>query len=175
LPYNDFLKATVMLMAAEATALAAVTVAAAAARDDTATIVFAVAWWTVATLIGAWLGRRSQTTAAIGRLLAGARSSQSLPEIRPVAVMLNRLWLVGVSTVLAAGLSWLFPQVSAVVAGGAILIALAWRKQERAVTAIEERDGVRYYVEHSSPFRAIELVRTGGLRRLTSVNGAERP
>ena len=38
------------------------------------------------------------------------------------------------------------PQFSAVVAGGAILIALAWRKQERAVTAIEERDGVRFYV-----------------------------
>ena len=55
---------------------------------------------------------------------------------------------------LAAGLSWLFPQLAAVVAGGAILIALAWRKQERAVTAIEERDGVRYYVVPSSPFQA---------------------
>jgi hypothetical protein len=175
LPYTDFLKATVMLMAAEATALAAVTVAAAAAREDTATIVFAVAWWILAALIGAWLGRANQTTTAIGRLLAQARSSQTVPEIRPTAVMLNRLWLVGVSTVLAAGLSWLFPQVSAVVAGGAILIALAWRKQERAVTAIEERDGVRYYVELTSPFRAIALVRTGGLRRLTSVNGAGQP
>ena len=38
--------------------------------------------------------------------------------------MLNRLWLVALSTVVAAGLSWLFPQLSAVVAGGAILIAL---------------------------------------------------
>jgi hypothetical protein len=175
LPYTDFLKATVMLMAAEATALAAVTVAAAAARDDTTTIVFGVAWWTLAALIGAWLGRRNEATAAIGRLLAQARSIQTLPEIRPVAVMVDRLWLVGVSTVVAAGLSWLLPQVSAVVAGGAILIALAWRKQERAVTAIEERDGVRYYVVPSSPFRAIELQRTGGLRRLTSVNGAGRP
>ena len=76
--------------------------------------------------------------------------------------MLNRLWLVGLSTLLAAGLSWLFPQLSAVVAGGAILIALAWRNQERAVTAIEERDGVRFYVVPTSPFRAIELVRTTG-------------
>jgi hypothetical protein len=173
--YTDFLKSTVLLMAAEATALAAVTVAAAAGRDDTATIVFGVAWWTLAAVIGAWLGRREQTTAAIGRLLAQARSTHTLPEIRPVAVMFNRLWLVAVSTVVAAGLSWLFPQLSAVVAGGAILIALAWRKQERAVTAIEERDGVRYYVEPTSPFRAIELVRTGGLRRLRSVNGAGQP
>ena len=71
---------------------------------------------------------------------------------------------------LAAGLSWLFPQLAAVVAGGAILIALAWRKQERAVTAIEERDGVRYYVVPGSPFKAIELVRTGrACSRLRSV------
>lgn len=162
-----------MLMAAEATALAAVTVAAAA--GDPTTIIFALAWWTLAALIGLWLGRRNEATRAIGRLLAQARSTNTLPEIRPVAVMLNRLWLVALSTVVAAGLSWLFPQLSAVVAGGAILIALAWRNQERAVTAIEERDGVRYYVVPTSPFRAIELVRTGGLRRLTSVNGAGQP
>jgi hypothetical protein len=43
------------------------------------------------------------------------------------------------------------------------------------VTAIEERDGMRYYVVPSSPFRAIELVRTGGLRRLGAVNGDGRP
>ena len=162
-----------MLMAAEATALAAVTVAAAA--GDTTTIVFAVAWWTAAALVGAWLGRRNQTTAAIGRLLAEAHSTHTLPEIRPVSVMVNRLLLVILSTVVAAALSWLFPQVSAVVAGGAILVALAWRKQERAVTAIEERDGVRYYVEPTSPFSPMVLVRTGGLRRLTSVNGAGQP
>jgi hypothetical protein len=173
LPYTDFLKSTVMLMAAEATALAAVTVAAAA--GDTTTIFFALAWWTLAALIGIWLGRRQETTRAIGRLLAQARSTTTLPEVRPVAVMLNRLWLVALSTVLAAGLSWLFPQLSAVVAGGAILIALAWRNQEKAVTAIEERDGVRFYVVPSSPFRAIQLVRTTGLRRLTSVNGAGQP
>jgi hypothetical protein len=172
-PYTDFLKSTVMLMAAEATALAAVTVAAAA--GDTTTIIFALAWWTLAALIGIWLGRRQETTRAIGRLLAEASSSTTLPEVRPVGVMVNRLWLVGLSTLLAAGLSWLFPQLSAVVAGGAILIALAWRNQEKAVTAIEERDGVRFYVVPSSPFRAIELVRTTGLRRLTSVNGAGRP
>jgi hypothetical protein len=172
LPYTDFLKSTVMLMAAEATALAAVTVAAAA--GDTTTIIFALAWWTLAALIGIWLGRRNETTRAIGRLLADARSTDTLPEVRPVAVMVNRLWLVALSTVVAAGLSWLFPQLSAVVAGGAILIALAWRNQEKAVTAIEERDGARFYVVPSSPFRAIELVRTTGLRRLTSVNGAGR-
>ena len=68
-----------MLMAAEAAALAAVTVAAAA--GDTTTIIFALAWWTLAALIGIWLGRRNETTRAIGRLLADARSTDTLPEI----------------------------------------------------------------------------------------------
>jgi hypothetical protein len=170
--YTDFLKSTVLLAAAEGTALAVVTILVAATQGDTATIIFAVAWWVVAAAIGIWLGRRDETTRAIGRLLADARTSTTLPEIRPGAVLLNRLWLLAVSALIAAGLSWLFPQFSAVVAGGAILVALAWRKQERAVTAIEERDGVRYYVVPSSPFGAIELMRTPGLRRLTSVNGA---
>jgi hypothetical protein len=173
LRYTDFLKATVLLAAAEATALAVVTVVVAGAQDDTTTIVFAVTWWIVAAAIGAWLGRRAETTAAIGRLLAQARSTNTLPEIRPGIVMLERLWLLAFSALLAAGLSWLFPQVAAVVAGGAILVSLAWRKQEPAVTAIEERDGVRYYVIPGSPFKAIELTRIPGLRRLTSVNGHE--
>jgi hypothetical protein len=170
--YTDFLKATVFLAAAEATALALVTVAVAAARGDTTLLIFALAWWTVASAIGLWLGRRLETTKSIGALLADAHSTTTLPEIRPAVVMLNRLWLLAVSAVLAAGLSWLIPQLAAVVGGGSILIALAWRKQERAVTAIEERDGVRYYVVPTSPFKQIELVRTGGLRRLRSVNGA---
>jgi hypothetical protein len=170
--YTDFLKATVFLTAGEATALGAVTVAVAAGRGDTTLLIFAIAWWTIAAVAGGWLGRRLETTASIGTLLANARSTTTLPEIRPATVMLNRLWLLGVSVVLAAGLSWLFPQLAAVVAGGSILIALAWRKQERAVTAIEERDGVRYYVVPTSPFKGIELVRTGGLRRLRSVNGS---
>ena len=170
--YTDFLKATVFLAAAEATALAVVTVAVDAGRDDTTLLIFALAWWTVAAAIGAWLGRRLETTKSIGTLLANAHSTTTLPEIRPAAVMLNRLWLLAVSALLAAGLSWLFPQLAAVVAGGSILIALAWRKQERAVTAIEERDGVRFYVVPTSPLKGIEVVRTGGLKRLRSVNGS---
>jgi hypothetical protein len=170
--YTDFLKATVFLTAGEATALGAVTVAVAAGRGDTTLLIFAIAWWTIAAAVGGWLGRRLETTASIGALLANARSTTTLPEIRPATVMINRLWLLAVSVVLAAGLSWLVPQLAAVVAGGSILIALAWRKQERAVTAIEERDGVRYYVVPTSPFKGIELVRTGGLRRLRSVNGS---
>jgi hypothetical protein len=170
--YTDFLKATVLLTAGEATALAAVTVVVVAAKESTATQIFALGWWVVAGAIGTWLGRRPETTKSIATLLADANSSTTLPQIRPAAVLVNRLWLLGVSAVIAAGVSWLIPQLAAVAAGGATMIALAWRNQEAAVTAIEERDGVRYYVVPTSPFKAIELVRTVGLRRLRSANGA---
>ena len=34
-------------------------------------------------------------------------------------------------------------------AGFAIIWALAWRRQDAAVTAIEERDGFRFYVDRT--------------------------
>ena len=170
--YAEFLKTTVLLAAAEATALAAVTIVVVASKDDTTTLIFGLAWWVVAGIAGAWLGRRAETTRSIGELLANARPSTSLPQMRPLEVLLNRLWLLGVVAVVSAAVAWLVPQFSAVVAGGAILVALAWRKQERAVRAIEERDGVRYYVVPTSPFKPIELMRTGGLKRIVTPNGS---
>jgi hypothetical protein len=88
-------------------------------------------------------------------------------------VLVNRLWPLGVSALAAAGVSWLYPQVASVATGYAILISLAWRKQESAVTAIETRDGVRFYVVPSSPFRGISLLRAPGFRH--SGNGAGPP
>jgi hypothetical protein len=54
------------------------------------------------------------------------------------------------------------PQVAAVAAGFAIIWALGWRRQASAVAAIEERDGVRFYVEKTSPLQPMQLVRTPG-------------
>jgi hypothetical protein len=170
-PFTDFLKTTVLLCAGEATALGAVTVVAAGAKDDSTTIIVALVWWAVAGVIGAWLGRRTGPSARIASLLASARTQQGLPEIRPGTVLLNRLWPLGVSALIAAGLSWLFPQVAAVATGYAILVALAWRRQDEAVTAIEGRDGARFYVVPSSPLRGITLVRTPGYRHPVG-NGA---
>jgi hypothetical protein len=40
------------------------------------------------------------------------------------------------------------------------------------VTAIEDRDGARFYVERTSPLRRIRLVRTPGFRtNLLELNG----
>ncbi len=52
-----------------------------------------------------------------------------------------------------------------------IAAALAWRKQSAAVEAIEGRDGVRFYVEHTSPFKPTSLIRTPGFRRVEPVSG----
>jgi hypothetical protein len=43
------------------------------------------------------------------------------------------------------------------------------------VTAIEERDGARFYIERTSPLKPIKLVRTPGFRsNLFELNGDSR-
>ena len=162
--FTDFLKATVMASAAMATLLAAITVASASSKDDQLLVPFSAGWWAIAAVIGIVLGRRAQTSPPIARLLADARSTQALPEQHPARTLLNRLWPLLLSTVVAAGLSLLFPQVAAVATGFAIIWALSWRRQDAAVAAIEGRDGARYYVEHTSPLRPIQLLRTPGFK-----------
>jgi hypothetical protein len=162
--FVDFLKATVLLSAGGATLLAVITILGAAqdAGEPTLTYV-SVGWWAVAALIGAWLGRRNEASPPIARLLADARMQTSLPELRPGLTLLNRLWPLLFST-LGAGILGLFvPQVAGVAAGFAIIWALAWRRQDAAVTAIEDRDGFRFYVDRTPPLQPIRLIRTPGL------------
>ena len=171
--FVDFLRAAVLLCAGAATVLAALTVVA-ASRDGNDVLVLVIAgWWIVAGMIGTWLGRRAETNSPIARLLASAKSTTSLPEQRPGSLLLNRMWPLLLSTILALGLGLVAPQIPGIACGFAIIGALAWRRQEAAVTAIEERDGVAFYVEPTSPVRPIKLVRAPGFRRDTvSVNGA---
>ena len=70
-----------------------------------------VAWWAIAALIGLALGRGADANPPIARLLAGARSTNMLPEHRPAAILLNRLWPLLAVTVLAGGLAFLAPQI----------------------------------------------------------------
>jgi hypothetical protein len=171
----DFLRAAVLLCAGAATVLAAMTVVA-ASRDANDTLVLVVAgWWIVAGMIGMWLGRRAETNSPIARLLASAKSTTSLPEQRPSSLLLNRMWPLLLSTILALGLGFFAPQIPGIACGFAIIGALAWRRQEAAVTAIEERDGVAFYVEPTPPHKPIKLIRAPGFRRdLASANGASR-
>ena len=173
--FVDFLRAAVVLCAGAATVLATVTVLA-ASRDANDTLVLVVAgWWIVAGMIGTWLGRRNETNSPIARLLASAKSTTSLPEQRPGSLLLNRMWPLLLSTILALGLGLFAPQIPGIACGFAIIGALAWRRQEAAVTAIEERDGVAFYVEPTPPHKPIKLIRAPGFRRdLASANGASR-
>jgi len=162
--FVDFLKATVLLSAGSATVLGVFTVLRVRTGDQQGLMEVAVGWWLVAAVIGVWLGRRNAASPPIARLLADARMQMSLPELRPAVTLLNRLWPLLFSTVGAGLLGIFLPQVSAVAAGFAIIWALAWRRQEAAVSAIEERDGFRFYVDRTPPLDPIRLIRTPGLR-----------
>ncbi|HWX45646.1 MAG TPA: hypothetical protein VNY52_10045 [Solirubrobacteraceae bacterium] len=168
--FAEFLKTTVLLSAGAATALALVTVLSAAAGSESRLALLSVAWWAIAALIGLALGRRAEASPPIARLLAAARTTTAMPEHRPAAILLNRLWPLVVFTVLAGGLAFLAPQIPGIGAGFAIIWALAWRRQDAAVTAIEERDGVRFYVLRTSPVRPIALQRTPGFKALRPEN-----
>ena len=173
--FTDFLRTTVLLSAASASALAAVAVIGAANSGDDVIVPVAAIWWVAAALTGLWLGRRGDTSPPIATLLAGARMQASLPELTPARTLLNRLWPLLVFTLGSGALGFPVPQVPAVAAGFAMIWALAWRRQSSAVTAIEERDGARFYVERTSPLHAIRLVRTPGFRtNLYELNGGSR-
>lgn len=154
-----------LVSAGAATALGAVTVAGAASDSDDLLVPVVAGWWLVAALLGLWIGRGFDTNPPIARLLAGARTATSLPEPRPGFVLVNRLWPLLISVVAAGALAFLYPQIPGIAGGFAIIWALAWRNQEKAVSAIEERDGVQFFVETTSPLRPMQLVRATGFRR----------
>ena len=164
--FTDFLRVAVLLFAGAATALAAVAIVGAQSKDDTTLLYVAVGWWIAAACAGLWIGRRGETSEGIKRVLADARHSPTLPELDPGRTVVDRLWPLLVVIAAAAGMAFLVPQVPAIGAGYALMVALGWRKQSRAVAAIEDRDGVRFYVERSSPIGPTKLVRTPWMRRI---------
>lgn len=164
MPYTDLLRVTVLLTAAEATVLAAITAVATNRESDATTLIVAATWWLIALLIGLYLGRPARAADALRDALAGARTATSLPPETPARIAFARLWPIAVTAVAAGALGVFFPGVAAVGAGYALLVSLAWHSREAAVLAIEQRDGVRFYVVPNSALRPIQLVRTPGLR-----------
>ncbi|HET7177297.1 MAG TPA: hypothetical protein VFI63_01275 [Solirubrobacterales bacterium] len=164
MPYTDLLRATVLLTAAEATVLGAITAIAAGRDNDTTTVLVAAVWWLAALAIGFHLGRPQRAADGVRDALARARTATSLPDETPARIAIGRLWPIGLITVAAGVLGIFLPGVAAIGAGYALLVALAWRTREAAVLGIEHRDGVKFYVVPNSALRPIELVRTPGLR-----------
>jgi hypothetical protein len=164
--FCDLLRMTVLLAAGAATVLATVTAIVVGTTVDTLTLFVALGWWIIALIGGLILGRPSQAAVAMRPVLAEARTATAMPEIgNPTRAALARLWPIGAFAVVAGGLGFVLPGVSAVGAGFALAAALMWRSREAAVAAIEDRDGVRFYVEPGSALQPVRLIRTPGLRR----------
>jgi hypothetical protein len=163
--FVDFLRVTVVLSGAAASLLGVLAVVG-ASNDDQATLVLGLAgWWVLASAFGLYLGRRAATTPPIAKLLADAKAAKMMPEHRPGSTILNRLWPLLLLTVATGAIAFLSPQIPGIAAGFAIIWALAWRRQDAAVQAIEERDGVTFFVERTAPHHPMKLVRTPGFRR----------
>jgi len=158
--FTSFLRSTVMACAASATLLATVAVAGANQVGDGLVIPIAAGWWGMAAGTGIFLGRHGSASPAISRLLSQAQATTTLPETGGTRILFNRLWPLLVATVGAGGCVFLAPQIPAMAAGFPIIWALTWRRQERAVKAVEERDGAKFFIERTSPLKPIRLVRT---------------
>jgi hypothetical protein len=172
--FVDFLRATVLLSAAAATTLGVLTLASATRNGDNQVVLYSVIWWVLATFMGTFIGRRNEVNPPIARLLADAKAAAMMPDIRPGTTMANRLWPLLLCAVVAGGLAVVGPQIPGIATGFMLIWALAWRRQESAVTAIEERDGVSFFVERTSPVRPMQLIRLPGLRReRPTINGTE--
>lgn len=163
--FVDLLRATVLLSLASASMLALVAVVTGNVNEDQRLVLVSMAWWLVAGGIGTWMGRRLEPTTAVATALRDAKTTTMLPEMQQGRILLNRLWPLLAVTVVASGLALLWPQVAAIACGFCVIWSLSWRHQEAAVTAIEERDGVTFYVASTAAVGPIKLVRTPGLRR----------
>lgn len=164
MPFTDLLRTTVFITGAEATALGAITAITVGRDNDSTTLLVAVAWWIVAVAIGFWLGRPARAAEDMRDLLSRARTATSLPSQSPARIAAGRLWPMALFAIAAGVLGVFFPGVAAIGAGYALLVSLAWHTREAAVLAVEQRDGVKFYVVPTSALRPLELVRTPGLR-----------
>ena len=164
MPFTDLLRTTVFITGAEATVLGAITAIAIGRDNDSTTLLVAVAWWIVASAIGFWLGRPGRASEDMRDLLARAKTATSLPAQSPARIAIGRLWPMAVFAIAAGALGVFFPGVAAIGAGYALLVSLAWHTREAAVLAVEQRDGVKFYVVPTNALSPVELVRTPGLR-----------
>jgi hypothetical protein len=162
--FSDLLRISVLITAAEATILAAITAIGVNNTDDATTLYVALVWWMVAFGVGLWLGRPLRAAEEMRDPLARAKTATSLPVESPGRVAVGRLWPMALFVVGAGIIGVFFPGVAAIGAGYALLVSVAWHNREAAVLAVEQRDGVKFYVVPTHALKPIELVRTPGLR-----------
>lgn len=164
--FSELLRLTVLLVAGVATALASISVilAQTEAPGDVGLAILG-GWWLVAVALGLWMGTSARAREALTPVLRGAKTATALPPEPESQIAFSRLWPIAAFGVVCGIAGVFLPQVTAIGTGFALLIALASRRRESAVQAIEDRDGVRFYVEAGSALQAVRLVRTPGLYR----------
>jgi len=163
--FTDLLRATVLIAASLATGLIVISMLLINQDANTTLAAMALGWWAIAIAIGVYLGRAERARSALADPLAKAKTTTSLPSESPASIAFARLWPVGLFTIVVGAAGAFAPQVPAIAAGATLMVAAAWRNREAAVEAIEERDGVCFYVEPGNAFEPIKLVRTPGLKR----------
>lgn len=166
--FTELLRAGVLLSAASATVLAAAAVAFGVVDGQQNVVLICTIWWLMSSVSAQLIAnsRGGKPSQSIGTLLADARPERVPEEPRIGRTVANRLWPLGLATLLAViGTAALGPQIAGIGAGFPLVWALLWRGQESAVKAVEERDGVVFYVTNTGPLKPIKLVRGPGLRR----------
>ena len=163
--FTELLRVTVFLAAGAGSGLIALSVFVAQQQQSATAIIVGAAWWVIAVSVGLVMGRSRSAGEAMTATLAQARTAVELPAASPVRIALSRLWPVALFVIVCGGAGVIWPQVAAIAGGYALMVALWWRNRESAVQAIEDRDGVRFYVEPSSALRPVKLIRTPGLYR----------
>jgi hypothetical protein len=163
-PYTELLRFTVFVTGAEATILGAISAISVGGDPSPTTAIVALAWWAIALILGFWLGRPERAREDMRDPLAKAKMATSLPSESPTRIAIGRLWPIALTAVVAGGLGLFFPGVAIIGTGYALIVSLSWHTREAAVQAIEERDGVRFFVVPTSALSPVKLVRTPGLR-----------
>ena len=172
--FVDFLKTTVLLSAGAATALATITVLVGASALNPNSPLGANRRGLVGGGHAAGAAPRSSRRRPVLRSRACWRGPRPPPHCPSTTQGPRSSTAYGrsfCSTVLAGGLGFLAPQIPASPPASGIIWALAWRRQDAAVAAIEERDGARFYVRRTSPVRPMELDRTPGFKALRAGAG----
>lgn len=162
--YVDLLRGAVLLTASAATALAAISALAIDSEGDDVLAALTLGWWVIAIGAGIWLGRPARSVEVLRGPLAAARTATSLPSESAGRIAFGRLWPIALFVIVTGAVGPFVPQVPAIATGFALAVAATWRSREAAVTAIEDRDGVTFYVENGSAFEPIKLIRTPGLK-----------
>src|ERR1700759_1489074 len=164
MPYTELLRTTVFITGAEATVLGAISAISVGGEPSSTTVIVAIAWWAIAIILGFWMGRPDRAREDMRAPLTRAKTATSLPSESPARIAVQRLWPIALTAIIAGGLGLFFPGVAIIGTGYALIVSLSWHTREAAVQAIEERDGIRFFVVPNSALRPIELVRTPGLR-----------